>query len=216
MKNTLIVLFVISFVSCGPSTKITRSWTSPEKHSDGYQNIYIAAVVDDVAKRQIFEDQMRAKLLEIGVQSQTSSATIRPNFWMSTELDKNAMMEQINKNNHDGILTMTLIDVQNEQRYIPGTMMMGGPMMMGGGWGMAGNFGGYWGMHHPMMMTPGQIVNDRLYFIEINMYDAKNELLVWSAQSESLNPSSLDKFSSEFSDVVLNRMIKEGVVRKRN
>jgi membrane carboxypeptidase/penicillin-binding protein len=39
--------------------------------------------------------------------------------------------------------------------------------------------------------------------------------LVWSAQSKTLNPTSLEKFSSEFAQVVLERMLEEGVIRKQ-
>jgi hypothetical protein len=214
--KTLFFAILVFAAACSPATKITRSWTSPEKYQGGYNNLYVAAIIGDVTKRQAIEDDVRSKLSTIGISSTTSNATIRPNFWMSTDLDKNAMMNVIQQNGQDGIMTMTLIDVQDEQRYIPGAMMMGGPMMMGPGWGMGGNFGGFWGMNHGMMMTPGHIVNDRKYFIEINVYDVKSELLVWSAQSKTLNPTSLEKFSSEFAQVVLERMLEEGVIRKQN
>lgn len=215
MKKFLVFAVLILASACAPSTKITRSWTSPDKYQGGYKNIYIAAIIGDITKRQVIEDDVSKKLADLGLKSVTSNSTIRPNFWMSTDLDKNAMMNVINQNGQDGIMTITLIDVQDEQRYIPGTMM-GGPMMMGGGWGMQGNFGGHWGMNHGMMMTPGHIVNDRQYFIEIDIYDVKSELLVWSGQSKTLNPTSLEKFSAGFSKVVLERMLEEGVIQKQN
>jgi hypothetical protein len=217
MKKNIVYAFMIflAVVSCSPATKITRSWTSPSKNPGGYKNLYLAAVIGDMAKRQSFENDVQKILGNIGINSTTSSATIQPNFWMSTDLDKNAMMNIIYQRGNDAIMTMTLIDVQNEQRYIPGAMM-GGPMMWGPGWGMggAGGFGGFWGMHHGMMMTPGHIVNDRKYFVEINIYDVSSELLVWTGQSKTLNPSSMEKFSSEFAEVVLERMMKEGVIQK--
>lgn len=71
-------------------------------------------------------------------------------------------------------------------------------------------------MNHGMMMTPGHIVNDRKYFIEIDIYDVKTELLVWSGQSKTLNPTSLEKFSAGFANVVLERMLEEGVIQKQN
>lgn len=220
-KNLAYALIVLMTVaSCSPSTKITRTWTSPNKYPGGYTNLYLAAVIGDMAKRQSFENDVQKNLAQIGINSTTSSSTIQPNFWMSTELDKNAMMRIIHDKGNDAIMTMTLIDVQNEQRYIPGTVMAGpmmaGPGMWGPGWGMAGNFGGFWGMHHGMMMTPGQIVNDRKYFVEINIYDVKSELLVWTGQSKTINPSSMEKFSREFAEVVLKRMQSDGVVQKKS
>ncbi|MFD2201322.1 hypothetical protein [Shivajiella indica] len=217
MKKHLLYALIVLVSACSPATKITRSWTSPEKSTYGYNNLYVAVVIGDISKRQIMEDDIQSKLTRLGISSTTSNSTIQPNFWMSTDLDKNNMMNVVYQSQKDAIMTVSLIDVQNEQRYIPGAVMMGGPMMMGpGGWGMGANFGGFWGMNHGMMMTPGHIVNDRKYFIEINIYDTKSELLVWSAQSKTLNPASMEKFSSEFAQVVLERMLEEGVIRNQN
>lgn len=214
MKKILLAVFVMAFAACSPSTKITRSWTSPDKSYAGYDNIFIAVVIGDITKRQAFEDDIHDKLLKLGIDSTPSNRVIPPNFWNSTDLTKSEMIQAIRKDNKDAVMTVSLVDVQNEQRYIPGNMMMGGPMMMGpGAWGMGANFGGFWGWNHPMMMTPGHIVNDRKYFIEINVYDTASELLIWSAQSRTLNPRSMEKFSSEFSEIVLLRMLEEGVLK---
>jgi hypothetical protein len=212
MKNTFLsVIILISTFSCSPSTKIIGSWTSEEKVSGGYDDIFIAAIVEDIRIRQAVEDEMQIQLRNKNIKSRTSISSIKPDFWSSKELDKDAIIKIIGENNQNGILTMTLIDRQSEQRYVPGAMV-GGPMMMGPGWGMRGNFGGFWGMHHGMMMSPGHIVNDRKYFVEINLYDANTERLVWSGQSKTVNPTSLESFAPEFVKTVVNRMKEEGVL----
>jgi hypothetical protein len=215
MKKYLFIAVLLVFATCSPATKITRSWSSPEKSMSGYHNMFVAVIISDITLRQVIEDDISKKLGNIGVSSTVSNQVIAPNFWQSTDLTKESMIRIVKEDGKDGIMTVSLIDVQNEQRYIPGAMMMGGPMMGPGAWGM-GNFGGFWGMNHGMMMTPGHIVNDRKYFIEINLYDTESELLVWSAQSKTLNPSSLEKFSSEFAEVVLTRMLEEGAIRKQS
>lgn len=211
MKKYFAVLVVLVFTACSPATKITRSWSSPEKSTYGYNNMFVAVVLSDITLRQVIENDIQSKLQRVGVSSTVSNATIQPNFWTSTDLTKGAMVNVVKQSDKDAIMTVSLIDVQNEQRYIPGHMMMGGPMMGPGAWGM-GNFGGFWGMNHGMMMTPGHIVNDRKYFVEINVYDTASELLVWSAQSKTINPRSLEKASKEFAEIVLERMWEEGVI----
>lgn len=211
MKKFMVFAAFLVISACSPSTRITRSWVGPDKNNYGYNNLFVAVVLSDVAKRQEIETDIQTKLSRIGINSTTSNATIRPSFWASTDLDKNSMIEVVKQNQKDAIMTVSLIDVQNEQRYIPGNMMMAGPMIGPGAWGM-NHFGGFWGWNHGMMMTPGHIVNDRKYFMEINVYDTASELLVWSAQSKTLNPRSLERFSSDFSQTVLERMLVEGVL----
>jgi hypothetical protein len=215
MKNPIFyILFLILAASCSPSTRIIGSWTSPDKDTSGYDDLFVAAVVDNVRIRQVVEDEMQSQLNSRNIQSRTSISAIKPDFWSSEDLDKEAIIKIIGESKHDGILTMTLIDQTSEERYVPGAMM-GGPMMMGPSWGWRGNFGGYWGMQHGLMMNPGYIVNDRKYFVEINLYDADSEQLVWSGQSKTINPESVDAFAPEFVKIVLNRMEQEGVIGKK-
>jgi hypothetical protein len=215
MKKIILAVLILSVAGCVPSTKVTRSWTSPNKNYSGYDNLFVAVVIGDITKRQVMEDDIHDKLRKLGIESTASNRVIPPNFWNSSDLTKNEMVNAVVKDNKEAIMTVSIIDVQNEQRYIPGNMMlMGGPMMMGpGAWGAGANFGGFWGWNHPMMMTPGHIVNDRKYFIEINVYDTASELLVWSAQSKTVNPGSIERLSSEFSETVLTRMMREGVLK---
>lgn len=220
MKTHLVVLtLAISFlVACAsPATKITRSWSSPEKNTDGYKRLFVAAIVGDITRRQAIETNIDAELRKLNLSSTTSTATIKPNFWQSTDLDKQAMLDVVKENDKDAIITVSLVDVKKEQRYIPGNMVAGGTMMRGsmmgpGAWARGANFGGFWGWNHSVMMSPGHVVNDERYFLEINVYDTESELLVWSAQSETLNPRSLETFSAEFSRVVIQRMRKDGVL----
>lgn len=220
MKTYLIALTVAVsvLVACAsPATQITRSWSSPEKNTDGYKRLFVAAVVGDITKRQAIETNIDAELRKLNLSSTTSTSTIKPNFWQSTDLDKEAMLDVVRKNEKDAIVTVSLVDVKEEQRYIPGNMMAGRPMMRGpmigpGAWAGGANFGGFWGWNHSMMMTPGHVVNDKRYFMEINVYDTDSELLVWSAQSETLNPTSVETFSAEFSRIVIQRMRDDGVL----
>lgn len=202
------------FYACSPATKITGSWTSPERSIDGYHNLFIAAIVDNIQARQTVENDFREKLKILNISSEISSEKIKPTIWQKSELDEEQIMEIVSQNGFDGILTMTLIDHQSEERYVPGTMMYNPMIMQGWSWGRRGTFGGYWIYHYPMMATPGYVVEDNKYIIEINLYGAKSELLIWSAQSKTLNPSSLNQFSSEFSTVVLERMLEEGILKQ--
>ncbi|RZS97648.1 hypothetical protein [Cecembia calidifontis] len=214
MKNLPYLFALLILLGCAPSTKITGSWTSPDKNPEGYRSIFIAAVIDNMQTRQVVENDFKKKLAKLNISSETSSERIKPTFWESKEIDKEAIREIISQNGFDAILTMTLLEKHSEERYIPGTMVYN-PMVLGGwGWGRRGTYWGYWVYHYPMMASPGYIVNDNEYIIEINLYDAKTELLIWSAQSKTLNPDSLEKFASDFSTVVLEKMLEEGVLKQ--
>lgn len=223
-------LMALLLFSCSSSnsTRITRSWTSPEKKQSGYDNIYISAMISDQVKRRYIEDDVRAKLQRANIQSTTSHSSIRQSLWVSNDLNKDAMMDVVRKYTKQAIMTISIVDIKETQRYIPGQViptapMMVNPMMMHptminpmwgpGNWYMGYNFNNFWGWNQPMMVTPGHFVNDRKYFLEINIYDVDTENLIWSAQSKTLNPRSVESFSSGFARAVINRMQQEGVLK---
>lgn len=201
-------------VACGPATRITGSWVGPDKAASGYNNIFVTAITANVLERQYTEDEMLNVLQKKGVRASQSMSILPPGFNANIESELSRAKASISRAGYDGIMTITLINATSEARFIPGNMMMYDPFMMGP-MGMRGNV---WGMHGamaPMMMNPGHYTVDRDYFIEINLYDANTEALVWSAQSQTTNPSSLKRFSVGFAHAVVDRMIKDGVIRKR-
>ena len=78
--------------------------------------------------------------------------------------------------------------------------------------GYYGTFWGYYNTWHPTLYSPGYYQEDKVYFIETNLYDAETEQLLWSAQSETYNPSSLTIFAKTFADVVVSRMQQEDLL----
>ncbi|MBC6367403.1 hypothetical protein [Algoriphagus sp. AK58] len=199
------ILFALA--SCSPSTKIIGSWTSPEKPASAYQKILVVGLSSNLVNRQAFEEELVATLIEDGVQS-TSSLTIIPVGSAATEVGMTKALETVRSTGHDAILTVALLDQTSETRYVQGTTTYA-PMGYGGYYG---RFGGYYGYYGAMTYDPGYYTTDKMYYVEVNLYDSKTEGLVWSSQSETTNPSNLESFSHTFAGVVVDRMIKDGII----
>lgn len=167
-------------------------------------------MTSNLVNRQAFEEELAATLLaEDGVKA-TGNLTLIP---VGSAKDKEGTakaVEAVRAAGHDGILTVALLDQTSESRYVPGSTMYS-PMAYGGYYGY---FGGYYGFYGPMTYDPGYYTTDKMYYIEVNLYDVKSEKLVWSSQSETTNPSSLEAFSHTFAGVVVDQMIKDGVIAK--
>lgn len=94
-------------------------------------------------------------------------------------------------------------------------MMMGPGMGMGMGMGGMGmGFGGFHGGMGMMMYQPGYYTTDKTYFYETNIFDAASEDMIWMSRSEATNPpSSISKFSREYSKILADR-IRTDLMRK--
>jgi hypothetical protein len=205
---TLIITITAVLSGCSPSTKILGSWKSPEAESVGYSNLFVAALIgDNYVTKKTIEDDIDELLIQKGVQAISNLETVKPGLMLTNE-NKDQVVQEIKKSGRDGIMTIAIIDQTNETRYVPGTTSYS-PMYYGGGYG---RFGGYYGMYGPSTYSPGYYATDKNFYIEINLYDLATEALVWSAQSETTNPASIDKAAQEFAYVVVDKMIKDGII----
>jgi hypothetical protein len=208
--NCLVALALVTIIgACSPSTKIIGSWTGPNTPSEPYKSIFVTAISENLVARQTIENDIDAILQKDGVEAKSSFDIIPPGFKATAE-NKDATVAAIRDGGSDAILTIALLDQTSETRYVPGTTMYS-PMGYGGYYG---RFSGYYSYYNPVMYDPGYYATDKNYYLEINLYDAKTEELVWSAQSETTNPSSIETFSNSFSQLVVNQLLKDGLISK--
>lgn len=209
-SNSIVAVMLLAVVAaCAPSTKITGSWKAPESKEGGYKNIFVTALTDRLVARQTIENDLDELFQKDGIQASSSFEIIPPGFKASPE-NKDKTVKAIQDAGHDAILTVALLDQTSETRYVPGTTMYS-PMGYGGYYG---GFYGYYSYYNPVMYDPGYYTTDKNYYIEMNLYDAQTEALVWSAQSETTNPSSIESFSKTFAESVGYQMQKDGIISK--
>jgi hypothetical protein len=207
MKTTLRIVTALSIsilillASCAPNTKIIGSWKSPGVGDKKYSDLFVMGISDNFIGRKTFEEDFQQILKEKGIKSIISVNVLNPNTRMN-QIPTDEIVAAIQKEKADGVLTMTVIDQTSETRYVQGSAY---PV---GGYG----FRGYYGMYAPMAYSPGYYATDKSYFIEIKLFDVNSNELVWSAQSETVNPSNLESAAMTFSRVVVGRMIKDGVI----
>ncbi|SHO64357.1 hypothetical protein [Algoriphagus zhangzhouensis] len=206
--STLFAFTLIVLGSCSPSVKILGSWTSPSMSTTGYEDIFVTALTENILARQTVEQDLDNLLNEKGVNAQSSFNILPPGF-KTSGVDKNEVLQKIKALGSDAILTVAVLDQTNETRYVPGTTMYS-PM----GYGYYGRFWGYYSYYNPVMYDPGYYTTDKNYYLEANLYDAETEELVWSSQSETTNPASIETFSKTFSETIVSQLIKDGLIIK--
>jgi len=81
--------------------------------------------------------------------------------------------------------------------------------------GQYGAFGMYYLDNYGSHSTAGYYQMDQFYFVESNLFDAKTEKLVWSAQSEVFNPANLTSASGDFSFVIVDALKKGNLIYKK-
>jgi hypothetical protein len=208
----LLIFSVFVLSGCAPSTEITGSWKNPQvsqKKVNGINSILITSLTDKTNVRQTVENDLTNALQKEDVKAIKSIDILPPSFTEGKEPDKKVLLDKIKGTDVDAILTVALINKETENRYVPGPYDYR-PMTR---FGYYGRFWGYYNAWYPTLYSPGYYAEDKVYFMETNLYDADTEELLWSAQSESYNPNSLSDFSKEFASVVLKKMESDGVLQ---
>lgn len=211
MKQPIfIIITALCFAGCSPSTRITASWKNSDAQIAGNMNtILVTALTGRTTARQAVENDIAAALEKKGYKTIKSMDVMPPTFSGGSQApDREELLSKIDGSGADAILTVALIDEETETRYVPGSYGYA-PYPR---FGYYGTFWGYYNTWYPTLYDPGYYEEDKVYFIETNLYDARSQELLWSAQSESYNPGKLPDFADEFSEVVVSRLENDGML----
>jgi hypothetical protein len=200
-------------VSCGSTTSITASYKEPQAATTDFKKVFIVALTDNTYAQQAVENTMSKLMTDRGATTIKSMDVLPPNFRKAAEAkDREMVLQKLREKGCDAIMTVALVDAKEESRYVPGTTTSYYPMSYG--YGYYGGFGSYYTYGYNNFYTPGYYTEDKVYYLETNIYDANTEKLVWSAQSQTYNPESIEDFLKGYSQALSDRMTKDNMMKK--
>jgi hypothetical protein len=204
MLDVIVVLFFL-FESCSPSNKITYSWSNNDfKAEKPFKKIFLAALVNNPHVRTHLEEDMWLTAKANGFDTERSWDHFPPSFSKPNPPSRELMMGKIKNLGCDLIFTVILTDKQSETRYVPRNLGYYGPFA---GYGL--QFRGFYNYWYPYAYDPGYYVTDKTYFMEGNLFDAETETLIWSVQTKTINPGSIEKFSKALIESILKRSMED-------
>ncbi|MXV51156.1 hypothetical protein GS399_09260 [Pedobacter sp. HMF7647] len=213
MKNLTKItgmMLIISLVmsACSSTTSVTGSYKDPSfTAATEFKKIFVAGLTSNVPARQKIETSMAEAITSRGFAAVKSLDVFTPDFQSSSGSKSDLVLQKIRETGSDGILTVALVNKETESRYVPGSAY---PV---GAYPYYGTFGGYWGNFYGAgMYDPGYYTTDKTYYVETNLYDAKTEKIVWSAQSQTMNPSNIDDFLAGYKKALAKQLAKDGLI----
>jgi hypothetical protein len=214
MKRILtLITIVISamLLGCSPSTRITGSWVDPTakgKVAAG-KTVFLAFLARNIEVRTKMENQLAMQAAQRNIKTVKSSDYFSPDFYQKLPAEKE-LLSRIKNSGANAILTISLINKESETRFVPGTRRYA-PLPY---YGWYGGFYRYYSYWHPMFYDPGYYVTDKIYFLETNLYDMETDKLLWSAQSQTVSPGSIDNFVNTYPQVLVSQLVKDGVLTR--
>jgi hypothetical protein len=211
MKKIVLQIMTLSGIlvmssSCD-STRIISSYEAPNVE-EPYSNIYVVGISGESMPETQMEDYMVKELDKKGYVAAADEDTFDPKMEI-TEDNRSKVEDKLNKRGYDGILTFSLVDVDEELDYVSGAYA---PGYYPASYGYYNSYWGYYGHYAPMAYDPGYYTSNTVYHMEANLYDVESGKLVWAARSETIEPVNASTFAENFAETVANELEDEEII----
>ena len=159
-----------------------------------FHRILAAYVTNDPAVRRSVEDKLSRK-----IPNSFPAYSAVPNLSLT---DPQKAREQLRDKLFDGAVVMRVVDVENQQVYVPGSAW----------YAPYPSFYGYWGASWGMVQSPGYVINNKYVTVETAIYSIKDDKLVWAGRTRTQNPASAGKLVDETVDAVAKELRSQQLI----
>lgn len=201
MKKFISSCILISFllVSC-TSTRIVSSWKEPNKQVqiNKLSKVLVIALFKSETNRRKAEDQMVGYLNGKGVVSYN---------YLDADFNKNkieTLRDKIKADGFDGVVTMSLMDVDREKLYVPGNYELYPTNYR--------TLNGYYARGWANYSTPGYYETTKTFTVETNIFSVKENKIIWTGQTQTTDPNGVTQMTEEIARVIYKKMLSEGFI----
>lgn len=199
----IIILFFV-IISCSTGTKVTGSWTRLEHQPESFKKIVILGIAHNSENRRIFEDQVETRLENKGYPVIAALDLLPPKAAIGT-ISREIVRDIFISADIDAVFTMSMRHMEDTRRYVPGQ-----------GYYMPYYYNvpfyDYYGGFNNYYYSPGYYTGSFQVYLEANFFNFETGELLWSAQTKTVDVSSILKMAEQFADVIVEDFIRSDVV----
>jgi len=167
-RNLVLPAVLCMLLASCATTKVTAAWRD-NTYGGTFRNIVIVGVFENPDTRLIFEEDLRDRLKARGVKA-VGSHEIFPG---DKPPGKEAFLEKVRTLGADGVIVTRMLDSVSMKEYSPGKAYA------------FPQYYGYFGGYYDYVYRPGYTTDQGFADTETNLYEVKEEKLVWSIRSDT-------------------------------
>lgn len=181
-----------------------RTWSSSEDYDKHFKKLLIMGLVNNVNLRNDVENEVVFAARKAEILSTNGMSLFPPELGKPFE-DIERVKSRLREGGFDGIITVTLIDVQSE-RYIPSDTEYQ-PFVY------YDRFRNYYYQTYELVYKQGYFTRSTRYFIETNFYELGTGKLVWSGRSSTFEPVELEEYLPKYANALFNELRRESIIQ---
>jgi hypothetical protein len=189
-------------------TVITGAWDNPDYPVKEFNKILVLGISQNQSARAVVEQTVADELAAEGFTTVTATQSFSVSELEEMKGNRDLAHSRLSEIGVDGILIMSVLDVKEDRYYVPGTVSYHPTMA----YPYYGGYYGYWGATYTTVYSPGYYEESVNVFLESNIYSLDNDILVWSAQSQTEDPSSVQALAENYARVLVDEIIKNKVI----
>ncbi|HET6416906.1 MAG TPA: hypothetical protein VFG22_11470 [Polyangiales bacterium] len=201
---------VLALVACKTTdTKFSQSYRNPGYEETSFKKVMVIGVAQDQKARQAFEDALVSAIAKEGGTAQASIAVL-PN---EEQISEDQLHAAIDAGGFDAVLITRVLSVDKSQQYTPPKKYNNPqtryyPGSLGWGHGYGGYYG-FYGTTFAEVHEPGYFETSTTLRLETNLYSVATNELVWTGQSATIDPQSIDDARSSMTQAVAKKLKEE-------
>lgn len=220
-------MILLAFASCGPQVELTSSWANKQAQVKKSPKIMVMVLGPNLQNRQYVEGYIVAELAKKGHTAIAALDVFKPEV---QKYDSLTMVNLLRQNNVDMLLTNMVVDIKEEQRYVPGTTQQVpvgtystpyNPYYGQNSYNYNG-YNNYYGVYssynyhtvYETRETPGYTYTDVQVLIESKLFDVSNAELLWFGQSKSYTKEPSTSLFTDFARIVVGDISKNNLLVK--
>jgi hypothetical protein len=206
-KQLTAIMLSLLLAACS-NTKFTKQWLDEDFDEHPYDDILVLAVADKMGNRQDAEDYIVKKLGEAGIDA-IPSYDILP---QTEAIDREAVVKAIEGLQLDAVIVMYATGVSEEEYYVPARRF---GIYSGYGYGHAqyGSFYDYYPHAYNYVYLPGYDNTHYVVALETSLFDLNTGKMVWSGQSNTFAPDSVDDVIQNITDLTIKELQKKKIIK---
>jgi len=200
--STGFLLMVAVVLTACSTTQIKSVWKEPS-YLGQPQRVMVVAVAKEPINRRIFEDEFVLQLKARGTDA-IASYTVLPD---RSQNDQAAIAKLVEQMNADTVLISRLVSKRSVRVYYPATVTYRPRHYL--------SWPDYYRHGYDTIDTQGYMTQYEYALMETNLYDARNDNLIWATTTETGVNNFNQTLIKPYIGTIINIMVEHGMLRKK-
>ena len=195
-RNCIVLFCTVLLASCA-NTSVVDSWQQTE-HSRQYKRPMVIGVSDSQQTRQLYEKHFVAGLKQRNITAIPSYTLISS----KQKINRKTIVDAVQGTNIDSVLVTYLVSADSEMKHHDSPINTG----------YSGS-AEYNQMSATIVSNRGQSRNEEVFVLKNDLYDVRSQVLVWSVQTKTVGPESVDEVIEDVTMLLIEKMFDDALLK---